>query len=167
MTNLQIGESFVGSGAHAAHTNSILGHRSGPAGVAWATALATPRAGHVPFMVIAKTGLAVTPPTLFVNKAEVLGEIHGLLTWGACQAGVATGVRRALSEGIIDNTEANNLVIIAAIWLNPSATDEEQVFSNQTQAMYEALKNGKLGLPTAEDLLNPNLEITNPFFRQK
>ena len=166
MINLQIGASFVGSGANAAHTNTILGHRSGPAGVAWATALATPRAGHVPFMVIAKTGLAVTPPTLFVNKAEVAGDFHGLLTWGACQAGVATGVRKALREGVIDKKEADDLVIIAAIWLNPSANDEEQVYANQSQAMFEALKNGKLGLPKAEELHDPSLEITNPIFRQ-
>ena len=166
MNQLQIGESFVGSGANAAHTNTILGFRSGPAGVAWATALATPRAGHVPFMVIAKPGLAVTPPTLFVNKAEVAGDLHGLLTWGACQAGVATGVQRALSEGIIDKSQADDLVIIAAVWLNPSANDEEEVFKNQSQAMYEALKNGKLGIPTADQLLDKNLQITNPFFRQ-
>ena len=164
--NLQIGESFVGSGANAAHTNTILGLRSGPAGVAWATALATPRAGHVPFMVIAKTGLAVTPPTLFVNKAEVASDFHGILTWGACQAGVATGVRQAIIEEIIDKKIANDLVIIAAIWLNPQANDEEEVYRNQSQAMYEALKNGNLGLPSADQLTDKNLEISNPFFRQ-
>jgi 5,6,7,8-tetrahydromethanopterin hydro-lyase len=167
MVNLQIGESFVGSGVNAAHTNTILGNRSGPAGVAWATALATPRAGHVPFMVIAKTGLAVTPPTLFVNKAEVESDFHGLLTWGACQAGVAAGVRQALAEGFIGKSEVEDLVIIAAIWLNPSADDEEQVYANQSKAMYEAIKNGKLGLPKAEDLLDQDLVISNPFFRQK
>ena len=54
MKDIQIGEGFVGSGVNAAHTNTILGARSGPAGVAWATALATPRAGHVPFMEIGR-----------------------------------------------------------------------------------------------------------------
>lgn len=167
MIQLQIGESFVGSGANAAHTNTILGHRSGPAGVAWATALATPRAGHVPFMVIANPGLAVTPPTLFVNKAEVSSDAHGLLTWGACQAGVATGVQRALQDGIIEKSQTDDLVIIAAVWLNPSANDEEEVFKNQSEAMYNALKNGRAGIPTAEQMLDKNLIITNPFFRQK
>ncbi len=38
-----IGESFVGEGAEAAHVNTVLGHRDGPVGVAWATALATLR----------------------------------------------------------------------------------------------------------------------------
>jgi len=67
---IQIGEGFVGAGPNAAHTNTILGDRSGPAGVAWATALATPRAGHVPFMVVVKhndssCNQIVTLPFLF------------------------------------------------------------------------------------------------------
>ena len=166
MTDIQIGEGFVGSGVNAAHTNTILGARSGPAGVAWATALATPRAGHVPFMVIANTGVAVTPPTLFVNKAEVASDQHGLFTWGACQAGVAVGVGDALREGIIDPKQANELVIIAAVWLNPGANDEEEVFKNQHRAMYEALLNGSKGLPTAQTVMEATENVSNPFFRQ-
>ena len=166
MIEIQIGEGFVGSGPNAAHTNTVLGARSGPAGVAWATALATPRAGHVPYMVVAQTGVAVTPPTLFVNKAAVESEQHGMFTWGAAQAGVAAGVGDALREGIISAQSVDDLVLIAAVWLNPSANDEEEVFKNQRQAMYDALKNGAAGVPTAEKFLSAAENVSNPFFRQ-
>jgi 5,6,7,8-tetrahydromethanopterin hydro-lyase len=167
MIEIQIGEGFVGSGPNAAHTNTVLGARSGPAGVAWATALATPRAGHVPFMVIAQTGVAVTPPTLFVNKAAIEGDQHGLFTWGAAQAGVAAGVADALRNGVIDVSQTNDLVIIAAVWLNPSANDEEEVFKNQHQAMLDALTNGKSGKPSAAEVMKAAENVANPFFRQK
>ena len=167
MIEIQIGEGFVGSGPNAAHTNTILGARSGPAGVAWATALATPRAGHVPFMVVVQPGIAVTPPTLFVNKAAVEGDQHGLFTWGAAQAGVAAGVGEALRNGVIDANQADDLVIIAAVWLNPSANDEEEVYQNQRQAMIDALTNGKNGKPTAADVMKASQDVANPFFRQK
>ncbi len=167
MIEIQIGEGFVGSGPNAAHTNTILGARSGPAGVAWATALATPRAGHVPYMVVAQPGVAVTPPTLFVNKAAVEGDQHGLFTWGAAQAGVAAGVGEALRTGIIDVNSTDDLVIIAAVWLNPSANDEEEVYQNQRQAMIDALTNGKNGRPTAADVIKASENVANPFFRQK
>ena len=167
MIQIQIGEGFVGSGPNAAHTNTILGARSGPAGVAWATALATPRAGHVPFMVVAQPGVAVTPPTLFVNKAAVEGDQHGLFTWGAAQAGVAAGVGAALRTGIIDVNLTNELVIVAAVWLNPTANDEEEVYQNQRQAMIDALTNGKNGTPTAADVIKASENVANPFFRQK
>jgi 5,6,7,8-tetrahydromethanopterin hydro-lyase len=167
MIEIQIGEGFVGAGPNAAHTNTVLGARSGPAGVAWATALATPRAGHVPFMVIAKTGVAVTPPTLFVNKAAVENDQHGLFTWGAAQAGVAAGVGDALRAGVIDSAKTDDLVIVAAVWLNPSANDEEEVFRNQRQAMLDALTNGKAGKPTAAEVMKATEDVSNPFFRQK
>lgn len=167
MIEIQIGEGFVGSGPNAAHTNTILGARSGPAGVAWATALATPRAGHVPYMVVAQPGVAVTPPTLFVNKAAVEGDQHGLFTWGAAQAGVAAGVGEALRTGIIDVNSTDDLVIIAAVWLNPSANDEEEVYQNQRQAMIDALTNGKNGRPSAADVIKASENVANPFFRQK
>ena len=65
----QVGESFIGDGANAAHINTVLGSRSGAVGTAWATALATPSPGHVPFMAVMAPGLPVKPATLFVTKA--------------------------------------------------------------------------------------------------
>ncbi|MBI3429955.1 MAG: formaldehyde-activating enzyme [Actinobacteria bacterium] len=162
---LQIGEGFVGFGPNAAHTNTVLGDRSGPTGVAWATALATPRAGHVPFMVIAQTGIAVTPPTLFVNKAAIENDKHGLLTWGAAQAGVAAGVGAALKMGVIDPSHTDDLVLIAAVWVNPAAHDEEEVFVNQRQAILDALSNGRAGKPTAADVMKAAENVSNPFFQ--
>ena len=91
MSEVQIGESFIGDGVDAAHVNTVLGERGGPVGTAWATALATPRAGHVPFVAVVQPGLAVQPMTLFVNKAPIEPGRHADLTWGAAQAGVAAG----------------------------------------------------------------------------
>src|SRR5215471_3776471 len=96
-----IGESFIGEGADAAHVNTVLGDRDGPVGTAWATALAAPRQGHVPFVAVLRPGLPVKPMTLFANKATIGGSRHGELTWGAAQAGVAAGVADAVSEGIV------------------------------------------------------------------
>ena len=93
----QYGESFVGDGADAAHINTVLGRRDGPVGTAWATALATPSAGHTPFVAVLRPGLPVQPFTLFVNKAAIADDEHGRLTWGAAQAGVAKGVAYAVA----------------------------------------------------------------------
>jgi 5,6,7,8-tetrahydromethanopterin hydro-lyase len=73
----QIGEGFAGEGADAAHVNTVLGARGGPAEAAFATALAEPSPGHTPFLVVLKPGLAVKPVTLFVSKATVTEALHG------------------------------------------------------------------------------------------
>ena len=75
-----IGEFFEGEGVNAAHINVVLGKREGPVGTAWATALATPSAGHAPFVAVARPGIPVVPPTLFVNKAAITDPVHGNIT---------------------------------------------------------------------------------------
>ncbi len=53
--------------------------------------------------------------TLFVNKAEVRGEAHEALTWGAAQAGVAGGVARAVQYGLIPVDATEEIFVITAV----------------------------------------------------
>ena len=161
---MRIGESFVGEGANAAHVNTVLGDRDGPVGVAWATALATPRPGHTPFVAVVVPGTPVKPLTLFVNKATIDGAEHGTLTWGAAQAGVACGVADAVSEGIISEADADALVLIAAVWVNPAASDAGLVYGNNRAATREALRAGASGLPALAEVLKAREHPANPFF---
>ena len=161
---MRIGESFIGDGANAAHVNTVLGDRDGPVGVAWATALATPRPGHTPFVAVVVPGTPVKPMTLFVNKATIDGAEHGTLTWGAAQAGVACGVADAVSEGIISEADADRLVLIAAVWVNPAASDAGLVYANNRAAAREALRAGNTGLPALADVLSARDHPANPFF---
>lgn len=164
---MQIGESFVGAGMEAAHINSIIGERSGPVGVAWASALAQPTRGHAPFVTIIKPGLAVQPPTLFVNKAGIVGERHAEMTWGAAQAGVATGVADAVAEEVISPDWVGELVLIAAVWVNPQAADAKAVFANNRSAMRNALLSGVEGGAAIGDMLAARDDPWNPFYRPR
>lgn len=163
-SGVQIGESFVGEGPNAAHVNTVLGARTGPAGAAWATALAAPRAGHVPFVAVLAPGVAVKPLTLFVNKAGIESEKHGLLTWGAAQAGVAGGVADAVADGVIAQDAADDLALVAAVWVNPAADDEQVVYRNNRVATRTALANGRDRLPSIADVLAHRASPVNPFF---
>lgn len=159
-----IGESFIGDGAEAAHINTVLGHRAGPVGTAWATALATPSAGHAPFVAVLQPGVPVKPITLFVNKAAITSDVHGTLTWGAAQAGVACGVADALADGIIPAADVNELVLIAAVWVNPAASDAELVYANNRAATRAALQAGASGTPTVDQVMQARARPFNPFF---
>jgi len=164
MSLMMIGESFVGTGVNAAHVNTVLGPRHGPVGTAWVTALATPRAGFAAFVAIAQPGVAVVPPTLFVNKAAIDGETHGRLTWGAAQAGVARGVALAVEDGVIDRGQAGDLVLIAAVWVNPSADDTQAVYENNLTATFQALRGGRSGGPGIDEFLAAARAPFNPYF---
>jgi 5,6,7,8-tetrahydromethanopterin hydro-lyase len=161
---MRIGEAFVGSGAEAAHINTVVGGRDGPVGVAWATALATPTTGHARFLTVLQPGLPVQPPTLFVNKAPIADDRHGALTWGAAQAGVADGVVAALEDGSIDASAVGDLLLIVAVWVDPAATDEAAVHANNRAATAAALAAGTDGRPSVEDLRAAR-RAWNPYFR--
>jgi 5,6,7,8-tetrahydromethanopterin hydro-lyase len=160
----QYGESFVGTGVDAAHVNTVLGLRDGPVGVAWATALASPRAGHTPFVAVLRPNLPVKPYTLFVNKASIASDEHGRLTWGAAQAGVAKGVAYAVRDGVIDPDEVDELALIVAVWVDPSAHDEQHVFDNNASATLQALRVGRDGGPPLADVLAAASDPANPYF---
>jgi len=160
---LQLGEAFVGQGVNAAHVNTVLGPRDGPVGTAWATALASPSAGHAPFVTVVQPGLPVRPFTLFVNKARIEGDDHARMTWGPAQAGVAAGVADALAEDVVDADH----VLIAAVWVDPGADDAEAVFNNNRAATHDALVLGRDGGPATDAVLTASVDAWNPFFRPR
>lgn len=162
--DVQIGESFIGDGVNAAHVNTVLGHRNGPAGTAWAAALATPSAGHVPFVTVLRPSLPVKPLTLFVTKAAPASDRHGLLIWGAAQAGIAAGVADALANGTVTEEQADSHVVIAAVWVNPSADDEDAVYRNNRESARTALENGARHLPSTAAVIAARNSPSNPFF---
>lgn len=161
----QLGESFVGDGVNAAHVNTVLGAKGGPVEVAWASALASPTQGHTAFVTVLRPGLPVKPFTLFVNKASIAGDRHAEMTWGPAQAGVAQGVAEAVADGIIEPGAVDQLLLIAAIWVNPAADDPEAVFSNNARATREALRSGKARRPPIAEVLAARAAPFNPFFR--
>jgi 5,6,7,8-tetrahydromethanopterin hydro-lyase len=163
-TALHIGESFVGDGVNAAHINTVLGERNGPAGVAWATALASPSAGHVPFVAVLKPSLPVKPMTLFVTKSAPVDDAHGIMIWGPAQAGVAAGVADAVADGVIPESYADSHALIAAVWVNPGADDADEVYKNNRLATATALRNGMIGEPTLDRILEARHAPSNPFY---
>jgi 5,6,7,8-tetrahydromethanopterin hydro-lyase len=166
LSAILIGEGFSGAGPNAAHVNTVLGPRDGPVGTAWATALATPRAGHSSFVVVARPNMPVKPPTLFVNKAEIRSDEHGFLHWGAAQAAVARGVLESVAEGTIPQGSVENLALIAAVWVDWAASDEEEIYANNVEATRTALAAAAEGRPRLEELLAIRAEPENPFFRR-
>jgi 5,6,7,8-tetrahydromethanopterin hydro-lyase len=159
-----IGESFVGDGVNAAHVNVVIGRKGGPVEAAWTTALATPRMGHTPFVAVVRPGVPVLPFTLFVNKATMGGDTHVDLTFGAAQAGIASGVAKAVADGLVPAGEVRHLLCIAAVYVNPEADDEGTVFENNRRSVREAIRAAVEGTPSVEDVLALADSPSNPFF---
>lgn len=120
--------------------------------------------GHTPFVAVLQPNQPVKPLTLFVNKAPIADPAHGDLTWGAAQAGVALGVTNAVANGVLSTEEADEALLIAAVWVDPAAGDASAVFANNTEATETALRNALAGKPKAVDVVKARDEVHNPFF---
>lgn len=138
----QIGTGSAGAGVHRVRVNTVLGDRDGPVGTSWMTALATPSAGHSPFVVLARENLPVVPLTLFVPAAAVAGREHLELTHGAAHAGVAA----AVLDLRMDDPDAE-LCLIVSVWVDQEASVADEVFRATHDATVLALKMGAAGGP--------------------
>lgn len=150
--NSAYGEAYAGSGVNGAHLNTMLGAKGSAVEVAWATALATPREGHASFVVIARPNQPVLPMTLFVNKATIASEQHATMTWGPAQLGVASGVLDAVAQGLITRESASELLLIAAVWVDPKADDADLIYENNRLATTESIRRG-FNLNVTDELL--------------
>jgi 5,6,7,8-tetrahydromethanopterin hydro-lyase len=160
----QIGESFVGDGVDAAHVNTVLGRYGGPVETAWVTALATPRVGYAPFVAVLKPNVPVKPLTLFVTKADIRGDEHGTLVWGAAQAGVAGGVADAVAEPVIPHDAIDDLLLVVAVWVSWDARNADAVYANNREATCTALRRGAAGEPSLSEVLEAATAPENPYY---
>ena len=136
----RVGEAWSGEVPDGSHINVVLARRGSPTAAAAAGALASPRAGHVPFLACLSPGVVVRPTTVVVNKWPIEAEGPlGPITWGAAQLGIAQGVLDAVAEGLIDAEEAAELVLLVAVWVDPAAADETAVRAANRAAMRAAI----------------------------
>jgi 5,6,7,8-tetrahydromethanopterin hydro-lyase len=134
------GEAWAGEVPNGSHINVVIARRGSPTAAAAATGLAVPAEGHAPVVVCLGAGNAVRPVTVMRNKATVASELHGLITWGAAQLGIGQGVMDAVADGLIDATQADALVLLVAVWVDPDATDETAVRLANREATRRALE---------------------------
>ena len=96
-----LGESLVGDGNEVAHIDLIIGSKSGPAGSAFANALANNKDGFTTLLAVVAPNLPCKPDTLLFNKVTIKGAKQAVQMFGPAQAAVARAVVDSVSSGVI------------------------------------------------------------------
>lgn len=146
----RIGEAWSGEAPNGSHVNVVLARRGSPTAAAAAAALASPRPGHVPFLAALQGGRMIRPATVVVNKATIEGDGLARMTWGAAQLGIAQGVLDAVADGTLPAREANELVLVVAVWVDPAADDETAVRAANREATRAAVADA-VSPPSADE----------------
>jgi 5,6,7,8-tetrahydromethanopterin hydro-lyase len=146
-----------GKDVTAAMPEIVIGAVDGPVGTAFATMMAQSK-GHTAMFAVRDINQMVRPVTMMVPKVTLKDSANIELFGGVVQAGVADGILDAVIEGIIPRDQANELCIIALLWIDPNAAKQENVdkadlYKNNYEAIKLALKRALNNEPSIEELI--------------
>jgi 4-hydroxy-tetrahydrodipicolinate synthase len=159
---LRTGEALVEPDmAEVAHIDLVMGSIDGPVGKAYVDALTRPTPEREATQAILEPNMAVKPPTLIVPTVPVKGMREASMVYGPGQAGVAKAVAKSVEDGIIPPTD--RLVMIAKVFVHPSATNRNRVFINNFKAMRHAIRKAVEGRPFVEEEIENAENSRHPF----
>lgn len=160
--SLRTGEALVDPASNeVAHIDLLIGRIDGPVGYAYANALANPSKEREALQVILEPNMAVKPPTILVPTVPVKGMRDASMVYGPAQEGIAKAVTQSVADGILPKTD--ELVMIANVFVHPSASRRRRVYINNLKAMRHAIRKAMEGRPTPKETLEHKDNARHPF----
>jgi 4-hydroxy-tetrahydrodipicolinate synthase len=160
---LKVGEALAGGGAEVAHIDLMIGSKKGPLAEAFAKAKAAPTTGHEPLLAILEPNLSVKPETLIVPTVTITGMRQASMVYGPAQTAVAKAVVDSVADGTIPKEAVEDLIIVANVFVHPTAVDRQRVYINNYKAMRHAIRKTIEGRPTTDELIENKDRSKHPF----
>ncbi len=160
---LRIGEALAGDGADVAHIDLMLGKKDGPLGEAYAKAKANPTPGHEPLLAILEPNVLVKPVTLMVPTVTIKNMRQASMVYGPAQAGVAKAVADSLADGSIPTDLGEELIVVANVFVHPSAINRQRIYINNYKAMRHAIRKAIEGRPLVDEVIENKDRSKHPF----
>ena len=161
--SLKIGEAFASpSTAEVAHIDLLIGCRDGPVGKTLQETLANPRTGHEP-QLVRLGATTVKPDTLLVPTVTVRNKRHAELVYVYAMSGVGKAVVDSVGDGLLPKDALEELVMIANVFVHPTASNPKRVMINNFKAMVWAIRRALEARPTLEEIMERKESARHPF----
>jgi 5,6,7,8-tetrahydromethanopterin hydro-lyase len=146
----------------------LIGSVRGPAGHAFANLMGQTE-GHTRMFAIRATNQQVKPATIMVPKATIKSTAYVELLGGPVQSAIADAVLDSVIAGVIPADQANDLCIIAMIWINPALAkepdvDRKDLYRTNYEAMTLAISRAMNNSPTIEELTANRHKIVHEMY---
>ncbi|MFM9913170.1 MAG: formaldehyde-activating enzyme [Methylophilaceae bacterium] len=146
-----------GKDVTAAMPEILIGSVDGPVGAAFANMMAQSK-GHTAMFAVRDINQMVRPATMMVPKVTLKDSTNIALFGGVVQAAVADAVLDCVIEGIIPRNHANDLCIIALLWIDPGCAkeanlDKADMYKNNYEATKLAISRALNDEPTVDELI--------------
>ena len=161
--SMYVGEALVGDGNEVAHIDLLIGDKSGPVGVAFASALATQSHGHSNLLAVLTPNLAVKPATVMITKVTIKGAKQAVQMFGPAQYAVAKAVADSVESGVIPKDQAENLVIVCGVFIHWDAADDKKIFQYNYEATKLSIARAMKGEPSTAEVTAKKGEAKHPF----
>jgi 5,6,7,8-tetrahydromethanopterin hydro-lyase len=158
-----LGESLVGDGNEIAHIDLIIGSKSGPAGTAFANALANNKDGFTTLLAVVTPNLPAKPDTLLFNKVTIKGAGQAVQMFGPAQAAVARAVVDSVESGVIPKSKADDLCVLVGVFIHWEAKDDQKIYDFNYQATKEAIQRALANKPSAAEVVAASNTARHPF----
>jgi bifunctional enzyme Fae/Hps len=157
-----VGEALIGKGPEVAHIDLIIGEKEGPVGTAFASGLTQLSAGHTPLLGVIRPNLPPKPSTLIVPKVTVKNMDQVAQIFGPAQTAVAKAVADSVAEGVIPKDQAEELLVIVSVYIDPKATDYDAIYRYNYGATKLAVARAMAGFPDVDKVLYEKERSTHP-----
>jgi bifunctional enzyme Fae/Hps len=84
------------------------------------------------------------------------------LVYGPAQSAVAKAVVDSVTDGTISREDADDLIIIANVFVHPTAIDRQRVYVNNYKAMRHAIRKAMEGRPDMDELIENKERSKHP-----
>ena len=146
----------------------LIGSVKGPAGHAFANLMGQTK-GHTRMFAIRACNQQVRPATIMVPKVTIKSTDYVNLFGGPVQSAVADAVLDSVIDGVIPSDQANEICIIAMIWIAPecatdSNLDRKDLYRTNYEAMKLAIHRAMTQSPSIEELIANRHKITHEMY---
>ncbi len=149
----------------------LIGSVKGPAGHAFANLMGQTE-GHTRMFAIRACNQQVRPATIMVPKVTIKSTDYVNLFGGPVQSAVADAVLDSVIDGVIPADQANEICIIAMIWIAPECAtdpnlDRKDLYRTNYEAMKLAIQRAMSQSPSIEDLIANRHKIVHEMYDPK
>ena len=155
---LKIGEGFSGPPfSELAHIDLLVGERGGPVDKAIKQALGVAHPGHEVRVIHER------PRTLLVPTVTVRTKKQERHIYECASQGVVKAIDASIADGFLPADALDDLVMIANVFVHPSAANRTRIEMNNYKAMRHAIRKAIEGRPTLAELLHERQAARHPF----
>ena len=156
--SLKVGEGFAGPPFfELAHIDLLIGERGGPVDKAISHAIGVPHPGHEVRVIQER------PRTLLVPTVTVRSKKQERHIYDCAASGVLKAIDASISDGFLPQDALDDLVMIANVFVHPSAANRTRIEFNNYKAMRAAIRKAIEGRPTLQELLHERRAARHPF----